>query len=81
MKKSNDCRDLRVNYPCLKTRVFDCLKNLTEVLNPLRMEIFVAEGYDDGFERKKCTLDEMKKDLLSQIEKTSFIDSCIYQIQ
>jgi hypothetical protein len=45
------------------------------------MEIFVAEGYDDGFERKKCTLDEMKKDLLSQIEKTSFIDSCIYQIQ
>ena len=61
--------------------VFDCLKNLTETLNPLRMEIFVVEGYDDSFERRKCTLDEMKKDLLSQIEMTSFIDSCIYQTQ
>lgn len=60
--------------------VFDCLKKFMEVSNPSHLEIFVTEGYDDAFQRKRCTLSEMKEDLLSQIEAASFIDSCIYQI-
>ena len=60
--------------------LFDCLQNLMEASTLSCLEIFVVEGYDDVFQRKRCTLNEMKEDLLIQIETTSFIDSCIYQI-
>lgn len=70
-------------YQCCRNNlniVYDCLKRLMEISNPSCLEIFVVEGYDDVFQKRRCTLDEMKEDLLSQIESTSFIDSCIYQI-
>lgn len=61
--------------------VYECLKKLMEVSELSSLEIFVTEGYDDIFGRKRCTLNEMKEDLLSQMEAASYIDSCIYQIQ
>ncbi len=60
--------------------VFDCLERLIEIAAPSHLEIFVVEGYDDVFQRKICTLNEMREDLLCQVEQASFIDSCIYQI-
>ena len=60
--------------------VFDCLEQLTKISSLFCLEIFVVEGYDDVFQRKRCTWNEMKKDLLYQIQTASFIDSCIYQI-
>lgn len=60
--------------------VFDCLQNLIEISTPTHLEIFVVEGYDDAFQRKIYTLNEMEEDLLRQIETDAFIDSCIYQI-
>ena len=61
--------------------LFDCLKRLIELPNLDQIDILVVEGYDNNFIRKKCTLEEMRDDLLLQIEKTSFfINSCIYQI-
>lgn len=60
--------------------LFDCLKNLMGSLHIRQAEIFVVEGYDDIFRRKECNLDEMKKDLLYQIEEKSFINSCIYHV-
>ncbi len=70
-------------YQCCRNNLntlFDCLQKLMEVSTLSRLEIFVVEGYDDAFQRKRCTLNEMKEDILIQIETTSFIDSCIYQI-
>lgn len=61
--------------------VFDCCEQLIAILEPMQLEIFVVEGYDDAFQRKRCSLDEMQEHLLMQIETTSFMDSCIYEIQ
>lgn len=60
--------------------LFDCLHKLMEVSTLSHLEIFVVEGYDDTFQRKTCSLDKMKEDLLIQIENSFFINSCIYQI-
>lgn len=60
--------------------LFDCLQRLMEIFCPKQISIFVVEGYDTDFQKKKCTLMEMKQDLLRQIEANSFIDSCIYEI-
>ncbi len=69
------CRCCRSNLDI----VWDCLRKLMELAAPSCLEIFVVEGYDDVFQRKPCTFDEMKEDLLAQIE-TGFVDSSIYQI-
>ncbi len=56
---------------CCKDNVdilFECFKDLFKLLNVFRMEIFVVEGYDADFSRKICNMDEMKRDLLCQIE-------------
>ncbi len=78
-------RDRTREYFCQCCRnhlntLFECLRKLMEVSALSGFEIFVVEGYDDAFQRKSCTLDEMKEDILLQIEAASFIDSCIYQI-
>lgn len=39
--------------------VFDCCEQLIAILEPMQLEIFVVEGYDDAFQRKKCSLGEM----------------------
>lgn len=58
--------------------VFDCFDNIINLLNIKQAEIFVVEGYDDIFQKKVCSMDEVKKDLLCQIEDEVSIDSCIY---
>ena len=60
--------------------LFDCLKNLMDLLYISQAAIFVVEGYDDNFLKKECNLDQMKMDLLNQVENKTSIDSCIYQI-
>lgn len=58
----------------------DCLRKLIEIPTLSNLEIFVVEGYDINFKRKRCTLNQMKEDLLFQIELERYIDSCIYEI-
>lgn len=68
---------------CCKDNIdilFECLENLFNSLNVFQMEIFVVEGYDDNFSRRICNMDEMKRDLLCQIENELSIKSCIYSI-
>lgn len=60
--------------------LFDCLKKLVDLLYIRQAEIFVVEVYDDTFCKKICSMDEMKKDLLCQIENNVFIDSCVYYL-
>ena len=61
--------------------LFDCLKNLKDSLHVEQAEIFVVEGYDDIFQKKVCNIDELKQDLLSQIENNVSIESCIYCVR
>ena len=61
--------------------LFDCLKKLLALFKLKNLEIFTVEGYDTGFIKKKCTLEEMELDLLTQIKTTSIIESCIYSIE
>lgn len=68
---------------CCKNNIkilFDCLEKLLKLFQPNKIDIFVVEGYDTDFKRKKCTLTEMKMDILVQIETESFIKSCIYEL-
>ena len=58
--------------------LFDCLKKLIDSLHVRYVEIFVVEGYDDIFRKEVCSIDELKRDLLCQIEDNVSIDSCIY---
>lgn len=60
--------------------VFDCLHKLMDSFDVRDGKIFVVEGYDDIFQRKKCNLDEMRSDLLMQIENEISIASCIYYV-
>lgn len=61
--------------------LFDCLNKTIDSFNFRQGEIFVVEGYDDNFQKKKCNVDEMKKDLLLQIEDKVSVDSCIYYVR
>ena len=61
--------------------LFDCLENLKDSLHVEQAEIFVVEGYDDIFQKKVCNIDELKQDLLSQIENNVSIESCIYCVR
>lgn len=60
--------------------LFDCLKNLMNLLHVRQAEIYVVEGYDDVFQKKVCNIDELKLDLLFQIEGKVSLDSCIYSV-
>ncbi len=60
--------------------LFDCLKNLINLLHIRQAEIFVVERYDDIFRKKVCSIDKLKQDLLCQIEDKVSIESCIYRV-
>ena len=60
--------------------LFDCLKKLIDILHNRQVEIFVVEGYDDVFRKEVCNLEELKQDLLCQIEDKVSIESCIYHV-
>ncbi len=60
--------------------LFDCLKKMIDSLHIIQAEIFVVEGYDDIFRKKICSIDEVKQDLLCQIEDKVTLDSCIYYV-
>jgi len=60
--------------------LFDCLKKIIDSLHNRQVEIFVVEGYDDIFRKKVCSIDELKQDLLCQIEDKVSIESCIYNV-
>jgi hypothetical protein len=60
--------------------LFSFLKKMIEVLYIKQEEIFIVGGYDDIFQKKMCSIDEMKKDILLQVEEKVFIDSCIYYV-
>lgn len=61
--------------------LFSCLKKLINTLHIKKIDIFVVEGYDDVFKKKMCSIDELKQDLLYQIEDKVLIDSCIYYVR
>lgn len=43
--------------------------------------MFVVEGYDNVFHKKVCGIEELKQDMLCQIEENMSVDSCIYCIK
>lgn len=45
-----------------------------------QIEIYIVEGYDVVFHKKVCSIEEMKKDIIWQVEHTQDIDSSIYYV-
>lgn len=60
--------------------LFDCLKKLLELFQPNKIDIFVVEGYDDNFQRRECSIDDMFQDIENQVINSFSIDSCIYEL-
>lgn len=60
--------------------LFSCLQYMIALLKPAKLEIFLTEGYDNNFLRKKCTLNDMKEDIYRQIIVDAECDSSVYQI-
>lgn len=60
--------------------LFGFLQKMIDILNLNDLNIVVVEGYDTSFEKRRCSLNQLKENLLSQIEKEGFIQSCIYSI-
>ena len=60
--------------------LFDCLKKMIDKFHIKQADIFVVEGYDDVFMHKTCSVNELKQDLLCQIEDKVSIDSYIYRV-
>lgn len=50
------------------------------IFHAAQSEIFIVEGYDDNFQKKRLNVDKAKSDLLLQIEDYMSINSCIYYI-
>ena len=60
--------------------LFACLNKMKSLFDMNDWEIFVVEGYDNVFHKKKGNLDGIKNDLLLQIVDKKTIDSCIYYV-
>ena len=60
--------------------LFDCLREMIKVTNASKLSIAVTEGYDNNFEVKNMTLQEMKNDIGNQVADKCYIDSIIYRI-
>lgn len=60
--------------------LFQCLNKLFVSFHAIQCEIFIVEGYDDNFQKKRMNVDKVKRDLLLQIEDYMSINSCIYYI-
>lgn len=61
--------------------LFDFLDKMMKTFYMEQIEIYIIEGYDVVFHKKVCSMEEMKKDILWQVEEKVFIDSCIYYVQ
>lgn len=61
--------------------LIDCLKMIIYLLHIKELEMFVVEGYDNVFHKKVCGIEELKQDMLCQIEENMSVDSCIYCIK
>lgn len=60
--------------------LFQCMNKLFVSFHAVQSEIFIVEGYDDNFQKKRLNIDKVKSDLLLQIEDYMSINSCIYYI-
>lgn len=61
--------------------LFDFWDKMFETLYMEQVEIYVVEGYDVAFHKKVCNMEEMKKDILRQVEHTHDIESGIYYVR
>lgn len=61
--------------------LFWCLKEMIQKLQPKLFELFITEGYDCDFIKKRIFLDEMEFDIQQQVLTSFSIESCIYQIE
>lgn len=60
--------------------LFDFLDNMFKAIYMEQVEIYIVEGYDVAFHKKVCVIEEMKEDILWQVEHTQNIDSSIYYV-
>lgn len=60
--------------------LFIFLDNMFKALYMEQVEIYVVEGYDVAFHKKVCSMEEMKEDILWQVEHTQNIGSSIYYV-
>lgn len=60
--------------------LFDFLDNMFKAIYMEQVEIYIVEGYDVAFHKKVCGIEEMKEDILWQVEHTQNIDSSIYYV-
>ena len=60
--------------------LFDFLDNMFKAIYMEQVEIYIVEGYDVAFHTKVCGIEEMKEDILWQVEHTQNIDSSIYYV-
>lgn len=59
---------------------FDCLQEFIYVFNPKDLEIFITDGYDNKFNRNKMNLDEIERDIFSQVISSFSLESSIYSV-
>lgn len=60
--------------------LFNFLDNMFKAFYMEQVEIYIVEGYDVAFHKKVCSIEEMKEDILWQVEHTQNIDSSIYYL-
>ena len=68
-----------------------CLNNLNVLKHALNfiinnsyvsnVKVFITEGYDDDFDLKECTIDDMIKDIYLQVINHLSVDSTIYTVK
>ena len=56
------------------------MDKMFEIFHMEQTEIYIVEGYDVAFHKKVCSIEEMKEDILWQVEHTQNIDSSIYYL-
>ena len=60
--------------------LFDFLDNMFKAIYIEQLEIYTVQGYDVAFHKKVRVIEEMKEDILWQVEHTQNIDSSIYYV-
>jgi len=58
----------------------ESLRRFIKDVQPTYLRVFVADGYDNAFEVKKCTIDMMIEALYKQAINSFSLDSTIYDV-
>jgi hypothetical protein len=62
------------------SKLLDVLRLLNSVDGIDEVRLFVTEGYDDAFEEKNTTIDELENVLLEEVRSSYSVDSSIFNL-